>query len=590
MKWTNLERLHAFGVRLVGWPEDVPLQNPSILKTSQNTALLAALRTGSMRFERLDALPGAAAQLTTGNDEQDISWAYSEPGEVCSFISQPFVIAQRLPEIERISFAYRPFSPPSCRMSSDAGRTHLASHHINELPPEVLIAIFDACRVTCHDADSALDAHAVRAGPAVIPEVCADWRHIALGVPGLWSDIHINIWSSDLSNATHLFHLLLARSSNCTLDVSIVVRRSGYGRSEHIARAISPLIEQSARWGSLHALVDAEVGQTLLPIRGRLPLLRAVLFRTVAPFNPTKWSPLRDLFGVCPNLTGFENEAGPPFVVPWEQLHRLYARGAFPPGMLGRLTNARALCLLDVNADPRWACTSRPEDVHYLPLLQKATLDFRHLRHVHAPLLAECHIYDAVGAYAGAEQKLEDVTTYIRVNSSPLTALSLFLRPLDGGALRGLLAECPALRRLQLKLSTNYALSDEDDAMDARASFEALMALMVGDRAPVLLPALRDLRLIMTGVRSAQAISALADVVSSRLNSRHGVAALQSFTLKAHGSLKTGEGGLGDAVARLGARLNEIRPKGKLAVDLEHCATHSAPWKYERAWDEWTKV
>ncbi|KAL1751351.1 hypothetical protein FB107DRAFT_222236 [Schizophyllum commune] len=84
MKWTNQERLHAYGVRLVGWPADVPLQNPSILKATQNAALLDALRKGSMRFERLNAPPGE--DLATGAEDdtvdEDISWACNDAGEV----------------------------------------------------------------------------------------------------------------------------------------------------------------------------------------------------------------------------------------------------------------------------------------------------------------------------------------------------------------------------------------------------------------------------------------------------------------------------------------------------------------------------
>jgi len=53
MKWTNPERLDAYGVRLVGWPEGVPAQNPSSFKVSQNKTLLEALRNGSMRFEKI---------------------------------------------------------------------------------------------------------------------------------------------------------------------------------------------------------------------------------------------------------------------------------------------------------------------------------------------------------------------------------------------------------------------------------------------------------------------------------------------------------------------------------------------------------
>ncbi|EEB94931.1 hypothetical protein MPER_06180, partial [Moniliophthora perniciosa FA553] len=31
MKWTQPDRLYTYGVRLVGWPPDIPTQNPSSL-------------------------------------------------------------------------------------------------------------------------------------------------------------------------------------------------------------------------------------------------------------------------------------------------------------------------------------------------------------------------------------------------------------------------------------------------------------------------------------------------------------------------------------------------------------------------------
>jgi len=54
MKWTDHSKLSAYGIRLVGWPDGVPLQNPSTLSVAQNRAVLDALKSGSMSFVRLD--------------------------------------------------------------------------------------------------------------------------------------------------------------------------------------------------------------------------------------------------------------------------------------------------------------------------------------------------------------------------------------------------------------------------------------------------------------------------------------------------------------------------------------------------------
>jgi len=86
MKWTNPERLDVYGVRLIGWPEGVPAQNPSTFKVSQNKVLLKALQTGSMRFEKItlgnskqsgqgDGVEEASKAAEDYPDE-DFSWAY----------------------------------------------------------------------------------------------------------------------------------------------------------------------------------------------------------------------------------------------------------------------------------------------------------------------------------------------------------------------------------------------------------------------------------------------------------------------------------------------------------------------------------
>jgi len=52
MKWTNHDRLSIYGVRVVGWPESVPHQNPSSLTASQNNLILESLKNGNLQFIR----------------------------------------------------------------------------------------------------------------------------------------------------------------------------------------------------------------------------------------------------------------------------------------------------------------------------------------------------------------------------------------------------------------------------------------------------------------------------------------------------------------------------------------------------------
>lgn len=83
MKWTNPERLDVYGVRLIGWPEGVPAQNPSTFKVSQNKLLLEALQNGTMRFEKVmpasDHGDGVVEVSRADEDDpdEDFSWAYN---------------------------------------------------------------------------------------------------------------------------------------------------------------------------------------------------------------------------------------------------------------------------------------------------------------------------------------------------------------------------------------------------------------------------------------------------------------------------------------------------------------------------------
>ncbi|KAI0719282.1 hypothetical protein C8T65DRAFT_758907 [Cerioporus squamosus] len=54
MKWTNHAKLDSYGVKLVGWPDNVPRQNPSTLSVAQNKILLDLLNEGYMFFSRIE--------------------------------------------------------------------------------------------------------------------------------------------------------------------------------------------------------------------------------------------------------------------------------------------------------------------------------------------------------------------------------------------------------------------------------------------------------------------------------------------------------------------------------------------------------
>ncbi|KAF9267724.1 hypothetical protein L218DRAFT_854863 [Marasmius fiardii PR-910] len=101
MKWTNPERLHTYGVSLVGWPPDIPAQNPSSLNLNQNKRLLEFMEAGTIRFERIIIDPSkpvttSVHQVPSENEGDALfSWAlqdYSAASVSLSFsLTSPYV-------------------------------------------------------------------------------------------------------------------------------------------------------------------------------------------------------------------------------------------------------------------------------------------------------------------------------------------------------------------------------------------------------------------------------------------------------------------------------------------------------------------
>jgi hypothetical protein len=53
MKWTSHSRLELYGVSIIGWPDDIPCQNPSTLKIYQNKKILQLFKDGGIKFIRI---------------------------------------------------------------------------------------------------------------------------------------------------------------------------------------------------------------------------------------------------------------------------------------------------------------------------------------------------------------------------------------------------------------------------------------------------------------------------------------------------------------------------------------------------------
>ncbi|KAH9935262.1 hypothetical protein B0H21DRAFT_759281 [Amylocystis lapponica] len=94
MKWTDHSKLRAYGIQLIGWPDGVPMQNPSSLSVAQNKAVLEAVKSRSMSFVPIAGPSGAQAAAIPSNQGDpldnedheaavDFSWACEEPPLEC---------------------------------------------------------------------------------------------------------------------------------------------------------------------------------------------------------------------------------------------------------------------------------------------------------------------------------------------------------------------------------------------------------------------------------------------------------------------------------------------------------------------------
>ncbi|KAI0749334.1 hypothetical protein C8Q80DRAFT_1269231 [Daedaleopsis nitida] len=89
MKWTNHSNLYVYGVRILGWPDDIPQQNPSTLSTACNRRILDLLKESKISFIRCGNtasadLPATADEVPEQDEDAifedsiDYSWAVGE--------------------------------------------------------------------------------------------------------------------------------------------------------------------------------------------------------------------------------------------------------------------------------------------------------------------------------------------------------------------------------------------------------------------------------------------------------------------------------------------------------------------------------
>ncbi|KAL1658053.1 hypothetical protein GGF50DRAFT_131915 [Schizophyllum commune] len=431
---------------------------------------------------------------------------------------------------------------------------------ISILPPDVLLNIFDACRIVEDDVNSTipvLQFFPVRAGPLAVAAVCQRWRDLALDTPTLWTDIHIKTRVKNVSNTLTLLHLLLSRSENLPLIIFVGSHLIGrVGCAEPLIRAV---VERSHRWARLDIYKCEDIYGSLFLSRGRLLQLRSVrLEATHTSLSPQDLELVRDLFVDCPLLVDAET-LGICLQLPWEQLRRYSMTGHPTIEAIQRTTHAHSLHLLVSSSDHTLSSSQPFKQVTQLarPRLERLTLtSINHLRCFRAPMLSECHI------------RLCILTEHIRAHDIRLTH-----------------PEAATLFGLLLDKRGSCGTSQEDNA----SCFANVLSLLVARREqPVLLPALRHLSIIMLWVLSGDAFSPLVDIVRSRTSAIDGeVAALQSLALKAE---NPGFNAVVHAIRRLRAQLERLQIKGRPSIDIEVMDFPSRD-RFRRTWEaKWTML
>ncbi|KAI4518383.1 hypothetical protein K525DRAFT_288463 [Schizophyllum commune Loenen D] len=381
-----------------------------------------------------------------------------------------------------------------------------AERGISSLPTETLLDIFDHCRVKYYD--FFLDSISVRGGPLSVT---------SLSMPTLWTDVHLNILTYSLGDAIARLQGLLERSGD--LPLSVIVQNHCITPDSDLVPALQLLASHSARWE--HADIALRNSQfcNLTSVRGCLPLLRRATISIRGYTFGAQWDPYRGLFAECPALESFEH-VGQNFDLPWEQLVRYSTRRPLLPLQfhdLKRLTSVRALGLQTVLASD-FTPEQRSSQLH-LPSLERAFVDPSDLPILRAPALTQCHFY----GHLETSESVHELANALSGCPCSLTVLSIFLyqEAASAGALSLVLAACPNLRVLRLRMQ--YKLVHDEDA--SALLIELFTTFIVREDALPLVPKLEELTVMTLIYRPLDGLRSLEDAIASRRDMLRSVSA-----------------------------------------------------------------
>jgi hypothetical protein len=222
--------------------------------------------------------------------------------------------------------------------------------------------------------------------PWYLGHICRYWREVALTLPILWSDIFI---FSARKFSIERLETLLSRSINSPLKVLL------WSSSDdpHVNVLLHILVANSVRWRAASLLLTPYSFPELVPLRGRIPILRHLRINVVDHNKPSSTSDTSNPFEIAPDLrdVSFEDLSGLrfPIVLPWNQLTRWKTESRVPnPYTILPITSNLEIASLAVNRVPQQAI--------FLPRLRRLYITLLPaLDHFVLPALEEIYLVDA---------------------------------------------------------------------------------------------------------------------------------------------------------------------------------------------------
>ncbi|KAJ7453185.1 hypothetical protein FB451DRAFT_673074 [Mycena latifolia] len=206
---------------------------------------------------------------------------------------------------------------------------------IRRLPPEILGEIFAfSVHSTYYFGDvSEVSGPLSHQAPWVFTRVCRRWAAVALGTPGLWSMVSLDLDRLGERGAVSMTKLWLARSRNLPLTIKIFHDSDALDRprlDSHLV--LDAVMQHSERWQNAYISISLPLLFQLANLHGRLAALTTLTITVdIAALQDRCGDlvPLRRTFIEAPQLTAFcasfwdDRLLRSPFAFPLHQLTRL---------------------------------------------------------------------------------------------------------------------------------------------------------------------------------------------------------------------------------------------------------------------------